>query len=131
MPRTVTPRAPSDDKLVGEWRELLDRHARATCALEHALKAHELGVSEFEVLERLVGAGKEQRRMQEIGEAVHLSQSALSRVVARLERDGLAERGMCAEDRRGIYVCITDDGRSKYEAARGAHREALVSALGG
>ena len=127
MPAAVTP--PSDGKLVSEWRDLLDRHARATCALEHALKEHSLGVSEFEVLERLADADSEQRRMQEIGEAVHLSQSALSRVVARLERDGLASRGMCHEDRRGIYVCITDEGRARYEAARSAHRSALASAL--
>jgi DNA-binding MarR family transcriptional regulator len=68
--------------------------------------------------------------MQELGEAVHLSQSALSRVVARLEHDGLASRGMCHEDRRGIYVCITDAGRRRYEAARPAHRAALAETLG-
>jgi DNA-binding MarR family transcriptional regulator len=68
--------------------------------------------------------------MQELSEAVHLSQSALSRVVARLEKDGLAERGLCAEDRRGIYVCITDAGRERYEAARPAHRAALAETLG-
>jgi DNA-binding MarR family transcriptional regulator len=119
----------SETQLVDAWRELLDRHARAQCALDRALKDHDLGVSEFEVLERLVEASGDQRRMQEIGKAVHLSQSALSRVVARLERDGLAERGMCPSDRRGIHVCITDAGRERYEAARSAHREALASAL--
>ena len=122
--------AVGESKVVEAWRDLLDRHARATVALERALKEHDLGVSEFEVLERLAGADKEQRRIQEIGEAVHLSQSALSRVVARLERDGLAERGLCHEDRRGVYVCITDEGRDRYEAARGAHRAALSEALG-
>src|SRR5215207_1541160 len=118
VPQHVVPQPNSlgaDTQLVEAWRDLLDRHARATSALERALKEHDLGVSEFEVLERLAGAESEQRRMQEIGVAVHLSQSALSRVVARLERDGLAERGMCHEDRRGIYVCITDEGRNRYE----------------
>ena len=126
----VTPATDADSQLVDVWRELLDRHARTQCALDRALKEHDLGVSEFEVLERLVEASGDQRRMQEIGEAVHLSQSALSRVVARLERDGLAQRGMCSEDRRGIYVCITDEGRARYEAARSAHRAALADALG-
>jgi DNA-binding MarR family transcriptional regulator len=69
------------------------------------------------------------RRIHDIGEALHLSQSALSRVVARLERDGLATRGLCPEDRRGIYVCLTDEGRERYEAARPAHRAALADAL--
>jgi DNA-binding MarR family transcriptional regulator len=123
--------SPTDTKLVDAWRDLLDRHARAQCALERALKEHDLGVSEYEVLERLATGGDAERRMQDLGAAVHLSQSALSRVVARLERDGLARRGMCTHDRRGIYVCITDEGRDRLKAARPAHRAALAEALGG
>ena len=116
------------DPLVESWRSLLESHARAHAALERALKAHELGVSEFEVLERL--AAGDQRRMQELGEAVHLSQSALSRVVGRLERGGLATRDLCPEDRRGVMVCITDAGRERHEAALPAYRAALAEALG-
>src|SRR3954449_629537 len=77
--------SPSDTKLVDAWRDLLAQHARAQCALERALKEHDLGVSEYEVLERLAGGDDAERRMQDLGAAVHLSQSALSRVVARLE----------------------------------------------
>jgi DNA-binding MarR family transcriptional regulator len=123
-------RSRGDDSLADAWRDLLESHARTHGALERALKPHDLGVSEFEVLERLAVDTKDQRRMQELGEAVHLSQSALSRVVARLERDGLVTRGMCDEDRRGIYVCITDAGRKRHKAARPAHRAALADALG-
>jgi DNA-binding MarR family transcriptional regulator len=123
--------ASADQALVESWRELADRHARVTAALERVLQEeHGLGVSEFEVLERLA-AEPRKRRMQEVAEAAHLSQSALSRVVARLERDGLVSRGMCHEDRRGIYVRITDAGRKRYRAARPAHRAALAETLGG
>ena len=126
-PTTTT----SNETLVTEWRDILERHARATCALEHALKPHDLGVSEYEVLDRLTtGKQKEHRRMQTLGEDVHLSQSALSRVVGRLEADGFVERGMCAEDRRGIYVRITDAGRKRLKDARPAYRAALADALG-
>src|ERR687895_917829 len=87
-----------ETELVEAWRELLERHARTTSLLERRLQhEHGLGVSEYEVLERLAGPDKDQRRMQELAEAVHLSQSALSRVVARLEADGLVHRGMCPE----------------------------------
>ena len=123
-------RAATDDLLVFAWRGLLDQHARAHCALERALKDHDLGVSEYEVLERLCDGDPGHRRMQDLGAAVHLSQSALSRVVARLEADGLVERKMCTEDRRGIYVAITAAGRARYKAARPAHRAALAEALG-
>jgi DNA-binding MarR family transcriptional regulator len=118
----------STTELVDVWRDLQDRHARATAALERRLEQdHGLGVSEFEVLERLAPAN---HRMQELAEDVHLSQSALSRVVARLESHGLVERKMCAHDRRGIYACITGEGRERYEAARPTHRAVLVETLG-
>ena len=130
QPSAIDAPMPTEDALVEEWRDLLAAHARVHNALERALRAHDLGVSEYEVLERLAAEEfAEQRRMQELGEALHLSQSALSRVVGRLEKDGLAERGMCRDDRRGIFVCITPAGRKRYEAARPAQRAALADAL--
>ena len=76
-----------DTKVLSEWRDLLERHARVNCALEHALEQqHGLGVSEFEVLDQLATPGKGTHRIQELADAVHLSQSALSRVVARRMR---------------------------------------------
>ena len=122
--------ATKGDALVETWRELLERHARVTCALERALEdEHSLGVSEFEVLERLATAGKDQRRMQELADSVHLSQSALSRVIGRLESEGLVSRAICSEDRRGIYACITDAGQDRYKAARPTQRRVLADVL--
>jgi DNA-binding MarR family transcriptional regulator len=119
-----------DTHLLDEWRDLLERHARVTCALEHALEhEHGLGVSEFEVLDQLATAKKDNRRIQELADAVHLSQSALSRVVARLEDQGLVTRSMCTEDRRGIYACLTDAGRERYAKARPTHRQVLEENL--
>jgi DNA-binding MarR family transcriptional regulator len=122
--------ATKDDQLLDAWRDLLERKHRTFNALERALRPHGLGVTEYEILERLATGGPEQRRMQDLGEGMHLSQSALSRAVARLEEDGLAERGMCSEDRRGIYVCATADGMKRFKAAKPAHRAALAEALG-
>jgi DNA-binding MarR family transcriptional regulator len=120
-----------DPKLVGRWRELLDQHARVNCALEQALEhQHGLGVSEFEVLDRLATANCDGRRIQEIAQEVHLSQSALSRVVARLEADGLVERAMCKEDRRGVYAMLTDEGRARHAQASPTHRTVLRETLG-
>ena len=115
--------------LASQWRELLSRHARTTVALDDALSEHGLGMSEFEVLERLACDCGERPRMQELAAAVHLSQSALSRTVGRLERDGLVSRAMCPEDRRGVAVCLTAEGRERYEAARPTHRRVLAETL--
>ena len=119
-----------ENALVDEWREILDRHARVRCALTHALEhQHELGMSEFEVLERLADEGDCAVRVAEIAEHVHLSQSALSRVIDRLEKHGLVKRGVCDNDRRAIFAELTTAGRERYEAARPTHREVLEREL--
>jgi DNA-binding MarR family transcriptional regulator len=122
---------PKEQALVDSWRDLADRHARVTCALERELQdEHGLGVSEFEVLERLAVGDKEQRRMQDLAESVYLSQSALSRLIGRLEAEGLVTRAICSEDRRGIFACLTPEGRDRYEAARPTQRKVLAESLG-
>ncbi|WP_035804391.1 MarR family winged helix-turn-helix transcriptional regulator [Kitasatospora mediocidica] len=119
--------------LVSEWRDLLARHAATTCALDRELgERHGLGMSEFEVLERLVESPCEDGtslRVQELSGMVHLSQSALSRLIGRLEKAGLVERVMCEQDRRGIYVSLSQAGRERYEAARPTHRAVLARIL--
>ena len=123
--------AVENTQIVDVWHELLDRYARSVSALERALEhEHGLGVSEYEVLERLASSERSDLRMQELAEAVHLSQSALSRVVGRLEAEDLVVRKMCAQDRRGIYTCLTDAGRTRFEAARPTHRAVLAETLG-
>jgi DNA-binding MarR family transcriptional regulator len=55
--------------------------------------------------------------MQELADAVHLSQSALSRLIGRLEAGGFVTRALCAEDRRGIYACLAPTGRELVKEA--------------
>jgi DNA-binding MarR family transcriptional regulator len=120
-----------EDAIVGTWHELLDRHARVQCALERALDdKHGLGVSEFEVLDRLANDADRTCRIQELVGTLHLSQSALSRVVARLEAEGLVERAICAEDRRGIYAQLTPAGRKRHAQALPTQRAVLREHLG-
>jgi DNA-binding MarR family transcriptional regulator len=121
----------SEQALVESWRALADRHARVTCALERVLQdEHGLGVSEFEVMERLAAPDKDQHRMQDLAEAVYLSQSALSRLIGRLESEGLVTRAICSEDRRGIFACLTEQGRARYEDAKPSQRRVLADSLG-
>jgi DNA-binding MarR family transcriptional regulator len=128
MPAVSTPQ---DAALVETWRGVAQCHARVSAALDRALeREHGIGLSEFEVLERLATtADKDGRRMQDLAEAVCLSQSALSRLIGRLEGAGLVLRTMCADDRRGIYAHITDDGQARWEAARPTHLAVLADQL--
>ncbi|MRH86111.1 MarR family transcriptional regulator [Nocardia sp. SYP-A9097] len=116
--------------LVAQWRDLLARHATTSCALEKELQGrHHLGLSEFETLDRLMDAGVESYKMSDLAHDIHLSQSALSRAVARLERDGLVSRSLCEQDRRAIFVCLTDKGRELHAKAAPTHREVLEQSL--
>jgi DNA-binding MarR family transcriptional regulator len=118
------------DALVEEWRGLLERHATVSCALEKELQnEHKLGLSEFETLDRLVDAQCGSYQMSELTHDTYLSQSALSRAVARLEREGLVSRELCDFDRRSIMVCLTDAGRALHAAARTTHRDVLARTL--
>jgi DNA-binding MarR family transcriptional regulator len=129
--RTIQPRPVDDAQLVTSWRDLAACYSSVRSALDRELdERHGLGMSEFEALDRLAEAAQGKQRMQELGEAMYLSQSALSRVVARLEREGLVCRDMCAEDRRGVYVRLTDAGRERHTAARPTQLAVLAQHLG-
>jgi DNA-binding MarR family transcriptional regulator len=118
------------EPVVSAWRALAASHAAAWAALEHELgKRHGLGVSEFEVLDRLAEQPERNFRAQELAGAVQLSQSALSRLIDRLERHGLVERCLCGEDRRGIYVTLTAAGQQRHAEAAPTHRSVLAAVL--
>jgi DNA-binding MarR family transcriptional regulator len=117
---------------VEAWRALNAAHAAVHAALECELRRdHDLSTVEFDVLERIAACPSSKVRMQELAERVHLTQSTCSRVVARLEEEGLAARVMCSEDRRGIFAHITDVGRERVAAAAPTYRRVIASTLPG
>ena len=117
---------------VAAWRALAASHAVVSCALDRELgERHGLGVSDFEVLERLAESEDHKFRVQELAGAVHLSQSALSRLIGRLEQHGLVQRVLCDLDRRGIYVCLTEAGRRRHAEALPTQRAVLAATLRG
>jgi DNA-binding MarR family transcriptional regulator len=118
--------------LVERWRDMLALHARTQCEIDRALHGHGLCASDFEVLDILAQGSASAGcayRVQEISERVHLSQSALSRLIARLEREGLVERGMCPEDRRGVRVSLTAAGRALHGDVLPVQRAVLARML--
>jgi DNA-binding MarR family transcriptional regulator len=119
-------RGGQDEDLAAAWHDLMGSYHRITCALDRELLAkHDVTLSEFEVLQQLYDGDCGAVKMSDLGERVHLTQSALSRLVARLERDGLVTRAMCEYDRRSVFAQITADGAKRYEAARPTQRTIL------
>ncbi|WP_405622907.1 MarR family winged helix-turn-helix transcriptional regulator [Streptomyces sp. NBC_00076] len=115
------------------WRDILSVHARTMCEIDRVLHPHGLGASDFEVLDMLATESPEegdQCRVQNLVGRVHLSQSALSRLIGRLEKDGLVGRSVCVEDRRGLWVALTRPGRDLHARVRPLQRDVLARMLG-
>jgi DNA-binding MarR family transcriptional regulator len=128
---TKTTKPTDRDQLLERWSELEDRHATVRDSLERALeREHRISLSEYEVLRRLAESPEGHRRIQELAEEIHLSQSALSRLVQRLEVDGYVSRKVCDFDRRGVFACVTDAGRKAQAEAHPTHVSVLAETLG-
>lgn len=119
-------RTDTTDELALEWHDLMARYHRLFCALDRELQSnHGISVSDFEVLQQLDAAPEGTLRMHELGEQVHLTQSALSRLVAKLESEGMVKRALCTDDRRSVFASITSAGRKRYGQARPTQRAIL------
>ncbi|MEU5311408.1 MarR family transcriptional regulator [Streptomyces sp. NPDC021562] len=122
----------AEARLEDRWRDILSVHARTMCEIDRVLHPHGLGASDFEVLDLLATetpAEGDHCRVQNLVGRVHLSQSALSRLIGRLEKDGLVERSVCVEDRRGVWVALTARGRALHAEVRPLQRAVLERML--
>jgi DNA-binding MarR family transcriptional regulator len=122
---TTAPRLLEREELAA-WRGLLRVHAGLTKALDaELLREHELSLSSYEVLLFLAEAPGGRLRMSELADGVLLSRSGLTRLVDRMERDGLLRRERCEEDQRGYYAEITEPGRELFARARATHLDGV------
>jgi DNA-binding MarR family transcriptional regulator len=108
------------------WRGLLRVHSALVKALDAELLAeHDLPLTSYEVRINLQAAPGHRRRMAELAEGVLLSRSGMTRLVDRLERDGLIERDACTEDGRGMFAVLTDKGEDLLTRARRTHLDGV------
>jgi DNA-binding MarR family transcriptional regulator len=119
---------------LGAWRGLLRVHAGMTKALDAELvREHGLPLSSYEVLLFLADSPEGRLRMSDLADGVLLSRSGLTRLVDRMERDGLLRRERCEDDARGYNAAITPKGRELFQRARRTHlagvRERFLSHL--
>ena len=104
------------------WRAFLEAHRRTTARLERELQTDEdLPLTWFDVLVQLSEAPSGALRMQELADRVLLSQSGLTRLVDRMEAEGLVERSRCPEDGRGTLATLTRAGLARLRRAWPTH----------
>lgn len=115
-----------DDEELAAWRGMLRAHAELTKELDAELaREHDLPLSSYEVLLYLADAPAGRMRMAELADSVLLSRSGLTRLVDRLEREGLLKRERCESDARGYFAEITPKGRRLFDAARRTHLDGV------
>lgn len=81
-------------------------------------------------LDRAETSGRMPLRMLHARMQVRYSQPGLSRLVRRMEADGLVERSRVSEDGRAFTVVLTRSGRTRFRRARDVYRAALHRHLG-
>jgi MarR family 2-MHQ and catechol resistance regulon transcriptional repressor len=82
---------------------------------------HRLSPVEAEVMMRLSRSPGSRLRMTDLAAQTSLSTSGVTRVVDRMERDGLIRREACPSDRRSSFAVVTDAGRQRLEEALPSH----------
>jgi DNA-binding MarR family transcriptional regulator len=104
------------------WRGLLRVHVALGKLLDAELsRAHDLPLSSYEVLITLQAAPGKRCRMAELADRVLLSRSGMTRLVDRLEREGLLVRDTCTSDGRGCFAVLTEAGEDLLARARPTH----------
>jgi DNA-binding MarR family transcriptional regulator len=111
---------------LGAWRGMLRVHSALVKQLDAELSStHKLPLSSYEVLLNLEAAPDKKRRMAELADSVLLSRSGMTRLVDRLEKDGLLRRDTCTDDGRGAFAVLTEKGAAALTEARRTHLDGV------
>ncbi|HXY73381.1 MAG TPA: MarR family transcriptional regulator [Actinomycetota bacterium] len=119
------PNVPAERLSDGElraWQAFLRSHRSVTGTLDAELtREQQLPLGSYEVLLLLSWAPEHALRMSDIAERALLSRSGMTRLVDRLESEGLVERRTCKSDGRGVYAVLTDAGYERLRTASRTH----------
>jgi DNA-binding MarR family transcriptional regulator len=108
------------------FSNLLGAHAALTRELNAALVAsHGLTINDYGCLLLLSRAGEEGMRRIDLANELQLSPSGITRLLDRLEDQGLVGKGECKEDARVSYAVLTEAGLVKIRQAWPEHIEAV------
>lgn len=112
---------PETNAQIGEeqllaWRAFLRAHSAMLRRISRDLEDARLPpLPWYDVLAALRDAPDKRLRQVDLAEQILLSNSGISRLVDRMEQDGLVERASCPTDRRSFFVQLTDAGTDLLE----------------
>lgn len=113
------------------WRALLMAFTGIHDELANELaEACDMPLDHYEILLMLYEAGGTGLRPSEIAARRRLSRSGATRLIDRLERDGLVARRLCDGDRRGNVVSLTSAGEKRFAQAGRVHLAGIDRQIG-
>ena len=111
-----------DDRRLAAWRALIASQAALVDRLSEELQEEKgLPLPWYEVLLFLNMAPDGRLRMGELAGSLLLTPSGVTRLVDRMETEGLVQRQQCPSDRRGWNAVITSAGRARLRSAAPVH----------
>jgi DNA-binding MarR family transcriptional regulator len=115
-----------NDEQRSVWRRFMRVQAELTRQLDDELRAEVgIGLNALEVLWLLAIARGNRLRMTDLADHLVFTRGGVTRLVDRLERDGLVCRENVDEDLRGRYTILTRKGFDLFEEAARSHVGAL------
>ncbi|CAN7762642.1 MarR family transcriptional regulator [Paenibacillus sp. LjRoot153] len=103
---------------IGVWREFLKTHAKVIERIEQDLANYKrVPLSTYDVLIALYEATNKKLRVNDINKKILLTKSGLTRLLDRLEKEGLIRREKSEIDRRGSYAILTSEGETQLRKA--------------
>lgn len=100
------------------WRLFIKTHARIIERIESDLADQKrVPLTTYDVLIELFEAPNRKLRLGDLTKKVILTKSGLTRLVDRMEREGLLRREKSEEDKRGAYAVLTEAGESELRKA--------------
>jgi MarR family transcriptional regulator, 2-MHQ and catechol-resistance regulon repressor len=114
-----------DDPRITAIGLLFEASAGLSARFAAQFEEHGLSPVEFEVLMRLTRSPGHQLRMTDLAAQTSLSTSGVTRVVDRMERDGLLCRRACPSDRRSSYAVVTGTGLARLDETLPGHLQII------
>lgn len=115
------------------WRRYIIASRRLLEALDDDLAAHDISMSDYEVLAQLSEAPDRRMRMSELADMAMISRSRLSHRIKVMEKSGWVKREACPIDKRGYFAVMTPKGWKAIVAAAPDHvasvRDRFLDAL--
>lgn len=113
-----------------QWFDFNRRQVELEAILEQTIaeqSQQSLTLKEFYLLHFLNQAQEKSLRQIDLPDKLHLSPSAVSRMVARLEAKncGLLSRRCCDQDKRASFICLTKEGQTTLAYLQKAVEESL------